>query len=73
LPDFLEPASTLAKVFNKFAVQGVRGHLMQILDPAAAAFTNFTHVDNILDVKNNTIKLKYKPEFLIFVSKKKKQ
>ncbi len=32
--DFLEPESTLAKVFNKFAVQGVRGHLMQILDPA---------------------------------------
>jgi uncharacterized protein (DUF58 family) len=32
--DFLEPEPTLATVFNKFAVQGVRGHLMQILDPA---------------------------------------
>jgi uncharacterized protein (DUF58 family) len=34
LSDFLEPEPTLATVFNKFAVQGVRGHLMQILDPA---------------------------------------
>ena len=32
--DFLEPEPTLATVFNKFAVQGIRGHLMQILDPA---------------------------------------
>ncbi len=32
--DFLEPEADLAKLFNKFAVQGVRGHLMQILDPA---------------------------------------
>jgi uncharacterized protein (DUF58 family) len=32
--DFLEPESDLAVLFNKFAVQGVRGHLMQILDPA---------------------------------------
>ena len=32
--DFLEPESSLAALFNNFAVQGVRGHLMQILDPA---------------------------------------
>ena len=32
--DFLEPESAWQQVFNEFAVQGVRGHLMQILDPA---------------------------------------
>ena len=76
------------KLFRRLSTYFANGHVglgaflstaelkqeqVQILDPAAAAFTNFTHVDNILDVKNNTIKLKYKPEFLIFVSKKKKQ
>ena len=47
--DFLEPEADLAKLFNKFAVQGVRGHLMQILDPAeeslplpAAAWSSLT-------------------------------
>jgi len=32
--DFLEPEATLAQLFGAFAVQGVRGHLVQILDPA---------------------------------------
>ncbi len=32
--DFLEPEADLADVFSGFAVQGVRGHLVQILDPA---------------------------------------
>lgn len=34
LSDFLEPEAGLAEVFSGFAIQGVRGHLMQILDPA---------------------------------------
>lgn len=32
--DFLEPEAELAALFNTFALQAVRGHLVQILDPA---------------------------------------
>ncbi len=34
LGDFLEPAAEIAKVLGAIARQGVRGHMLQILDPA---------------------------------------
>lgn len=43
---------------------------VQDLDPQSPTFTNFTHFDNMIKVKNNKVALKQKPETLVFVSGK---
>ena len=43
---------------------------VQILDPTDPAFTNVTHFDNVLHVKNGAVRMLYKPEHLMFISAK---
>ncbi len=49
--DFLEPEATLAELFNGFAVQGVRGCVMQILDPAEESLPYHGRVE-FIDAEN---------------------
>jgi uncharacterized protein (DUF58 family) len=61
--DFLEPEAGLAEVFSGFAVQGVRGHLMQILDPAEESLPYQGRVE-FLDAENGARYLAERAETL---------
>jgi endonuclease YncB( thermonuclease family) len=43
---------------------------VQDLDPNSPTFTNFTHFDNVVRVKNGKVGLRQLPETLVFVSEK---
>ena len=47
-------------------------HLEQVqnIDPKSPLFTNFTHFDNVIQVKNSKVLLRQAPETLVFVSEK---
>lgn len=51
--DFLEPETTLAQVFGILARQGVRGHVLQILDPAEESLPYQGRVE-FFDEENGT-------------------
>ncbi len=61
--DFLEPEAALAELINGFAVQGVRGHLMQILDPAEESLPYQGRVE-FLDAENGARYLAERAETL---------
>ncbi len=43
---------------------------VQDLDPTSPNFTNFTHLDNLVEVRGNKVALKQSPDTLVFVSAK---
>jgi endonuclease YncB( thermonuclease family) len=43
---------------------------VQILDPDDAEFTNVTHFDNVIAMTGSKVRLRHKPEHLMFISEK---